>query len=132
MTMTTTEKPSLAITSLPPLGSVIEGGTFAGLTTNKDGIHCAAVLLPGTATEMTWKKAMNWAKKQDGELPTRPVASLLFANAKASLPSGWHWTSEEYDASFAWSCYFDDGLVGYFHKSFEGSAVAVRLIPVTA
>jgi len=120
------------LASLPALGADFEGGLFAGLTTRKDGVHCAATLLPSRGTDLTWKKATAWAQEQGGELPTRPVAALLFANLKAQLPDGWHWTSDEYDASCAWHCLFGDGHQFNDPKSYEGSAVAVRLIPLTA
>ena len=124
---------SITVAALPALNAPLDGGIFAGITTQKDGTHCAVVRLPENGTGLTWKKAIAWATKQGGELPTRPVAALLFANVKASLPSGWHWTSEEDDASYAWGCYF---VVGYQYsltlKSYEGGAVAVRLIPIVA
>ena len=120
----------MSITDLPAIGQLLNGGTFAGLTTKPDGTHCAVVLLPGTGTDLTWTKAKTWAEEQGGELPSRPVAALLFANVKASLQLGWHWTSEEFDASFAWLCYFDDGHQFYGRKSFEGSAVVVRYIKI--
>lgn len=123
---------SIPFASLPDIGDGIDGGTFAGVTTQKDGTHCAVVLLPSRGTSLTWKKAMAWANDQDGELPTRPVAALLFANLKDELSGGWHWTSEEYAASYAWSCNFGYGSQSFTRKSFEGSAVAVRLIPITA
>ena len=125
---------TISLASVPAIGTDLDGGTFAGLTTKPDGTHCAVVLLPDNGTDLTWAKAKAWAKKQGGELPSRPVAALLFANVKASLQPRWHWTSEEYDASSAWRCYFDFGhqLSYVGHKSFEGSAVAVRLIPLTA
>ena len=122
----------MSITDLPAIGQLLNGGTFAGLTTKPDGTHCAVVLLPGTGTDLTWTKAKAWAKKQGGELPSRPVAALLFANVKANLKPKWHWTSEEYDASYAWLCNFLNGTQYDIHKSFEGSAVAVRQIPLTA
>jgi hypothetical protein len=122
----------LTIPDLPALGEQLENGTFAGITTKPDGTHHAVVLLPDQGTELTWNKAMNWAKKLKAELPSRPVAALLFANVKAKLQRGWHWTSEEDDASCAWVCDFIYGFQGYDHKSYEGSAVAVRLIPLTA
>lgn len=122
----------MSITDLPAIGQLLNGGTFAGLTTKPDGTHCAVVLLPGTGTDLTWTKAKAWAKKQGGELPSRPVAALLFANVKASLQLGWHWTSEEYDASLAWLCYFGNGGQIFSLKSYEGGAVAVRQIPLTA
>ncbi len=120
----------MSITDLPAIGQLLNGGTFAGLTTKPDSTHCAVVLLPGGGTDLTWKKAKTWAEEQGGELPSRPVAALLFANVKASLQLGWHWTSEEFDASYAWICYFDDGHQFYGRKSFEGSAVAVRYIKI--
>jgi len=120
------------IASLPALGAQLEGGIFAGVTTLKDGTHCAVVLLHEQGTNLTWKKALAWAEKQGGELPTRPVAALLFANVKDKLQPRWHWTREEDDASFAWYCYFLNGDQSIYPKSYEGSAVAVRLIPLTA
>lgn len=115
---------------LPHLGADLEGGTFAGITTKPDGTHHAVVLLPDQGTFPTWNKAMDWAKKLNAELPTRPVAALLFANVKAQLLPCWHWTSEEDDAAYAWLCGFNHGRQYYDHKSFEGSAVAVRCIPL--
>ena len=117
---------------LPNIGSELAGGKFAGLTTQKDGTQAAVILLPRQTTELPWEKAMTWAKKLDAELPSRPVASLLFANLKSDLRPQWHWTSEEIDASYAWDCSFGGGSTDNSHKSYKGSAVAVRLIPVTA
>jgi hypothetical protein len=121
---------SISISTLPALGAALHGGIFAGLTTRKDGSHCAVVLLPDQVASITWKKAVKWAQKLEAELPSRPVAALLFANVKDRLRPAWHWTSESYHASYAWSCYFDLGQ-RYNRKSYEGSAVAVRLIPLT-
>lgn len=129
---TKTQTKSITLATLPALGADLEGGTFAGLTTQKDGAHCAVVLLPEKGADLTWKKALAWAAKQGGELPSRPVAALLFASVKDKLDPRWHWTSEEDDASSAWGCDFYGGLQNDFHKSYEGSAVAVRLIPLTA
>ena len=123
---------TISLASLPAIGADLDGGTFAGLTTKPDGAHCAVVLLPDNGTDLTWAKAKAWAKKQGGELPSRPVAALLFANCKPRLQPSWHWTSEEYDASYAWLCGFHDGSQYGTLKSFEGSAVAVRLIPLSA
>ncbi len=124
---------SVSFADLPAMHGDLDGGTFFGVTSRKDGMHCAAVLLPAKAEKpLPWKSAIAWAKKQGGELPSRPVASMLFANLKDKLTPGWHWTSEEDDASFAWGCDFGYGYVYSSRKSYEGSAVAVRLIPITA
>ena len=119
---------TISLANLPAIGGDLEGGTFAGLTTTADGTHCAVVLLPGAGTDRTWSKAKAWAKKQGGELPSRPVAALLFANVKGTLQPRWHWTSDEEGASYAWTCSFGDGYQGSTHKSYEGGAVAVRRI----
>lgn len=113
------------------LGEKLDGGIFAGLTTKPNGTHCAVVLLPGKSRRLNWIDAKAWAAAQGGELPSRPVAAILFANVREQLRPEWHWTSDEdeEDASFAWYCHFYDGYQGGGHaKSYEGSAVAVRLI----
>lgn len=121
---------TITLDQLPALGADLNGGTFAGMTTRKDGTHCAVVLLHTKPSErMAWADAIAWAKKQGGELPSRPVAALLFANVKDKLELGWHWTSEEDGASYAWHCNFYGGQ-NYCRKGYEGWVVAVRLIPV--
>ena len=124
--------PTIAFAALPPVGTALEGGTFTGITTQPDGSHHAVILLPNHGERLTWKRAIAWAKNLGAELPSRPVASMLFANVKAQLKPVWHWTSEEDDASFAGLCYFNDGYITRYRKSCGGSAVAVRLIPITA
>lgn len=60
----------------------------------------------------------------------RAIAALLFANVKSYLKPLWHWTSEEDDTSYAWRRFFSHGSQDFIHKSYEGSAVCVRRIPV--
>ena len=123
---------TLSLAQLPALGAPLEGGSFAGITTQPDGTHCAVVLLPAQGTDLDWPAAKAWAADQGGELPSRPVAALLYANVKAQLRPRWHWTADEDGASYAWHCYFDNGLQDGYHKSYEGGSVAVRLIHLTA
>jgi len=123
---------SISLAALPAVGTDLEGGTFAGVTTRPDGTHCAVVLLPGTAEDLTWEAAKAWALEQGGELPTRPVAAILFANVKPALSPEWHWTADEYSASIAWGCDFYYGCQDFINKDDELSAVAVRMIPLTA
>ena len=133
--MATKTKPapqSISLAILPAVGSDIDGGTFAGVITQADGSHVAVVLLTAWSEGLTWKKAITWAKKQGGVLPTRPVVALLFANLKPKLQPRWHWTSEEESAFDAWCCNFYYGGQFIFLKSYEGCAVAVRLIHLTA
>jgi hypothetical protein len=135
--MTTTDivkAVAIAFALLPAVGAQFEGGIFCGITTTKDGVHAAVVLLADKpAGELDWQAAKAWAAEVGGELPTRPVAALLFANAKDQFEEEWHWTSEEFGASCAWYCYvFGGGSQSYDHKSYEGCARAVRLIPLVA
>lgn len=128
---------ALALAALPALGAPLAGGTFAGVITQKDGQHVAVVLLPAQAEDIAWQAAMDWATEQGGQLPTRPMAALLFANVKPQLRERWHWTNETLDlgaddASYAWYCTFSYGYQDDTRKSNEGCAVAVRCIPLSA
>jgi hypothetical protein len=120
---------------LPALGEAWEGGIFCGITTATGGQHQAVVLLPAKPDKrLAWPDAMAWAEIVGGSLPTRPVAALLFANAKPQFEEAWHWTCEADadDSSYAWYQTFYDGFQSNFHKSYGGRARAVRLIQLTA
>lgn len=117
---------------LPALSAPLDGGIFAGITTQPDGTHCAVALLPERGEDLDHPAAVAWAQELGGQLPTRPIAALLFANVKSLLLRRWHWCLETEGASYAWHCNFDGGDQFNFRKSFEGSAVAVRLIPLSA
>lgn len=120
--------------ALPALGAPLDGGIFVGLVTQPDGTHAAIALLPGRATRVDWQAATDWASSLNAQLPTRQMMAAIHANTQDRPQSGWHWTSEayEHDASGAWLCHFYYGTQGTSHKSHEGSAVAVRLIHITA
>jgi hypothetical protein len=127
------ETATTQLATLPALGAAFEGGIFAGLTTDKEGRHFAVTLLPDKpAKRLPWKKAVDWAASVDGTLPTRPVAALLFANAKDQFDRDWHWTSEAFDGSYAWDQYLLYGDQTTTLKSYEGQARAVRLIHLSA
>ena len=132
---------SVMLADLPPVGQPLNGGTFVGLTTTREGTHCAVVLLDDKPKKrLAWDNATAWAASLDAQLPSRPVAALLYANCKPLLAPTWHWPSDELhpdtgdaeDASCAWGCVFDNGNHYCGHKSAEGAAVAVRLIPLSA
>jgi hypothetical protein len=116
------------------IGATLEGGQFAGLITLPDGKHVAVVLLPNKSDKrLRWADAMAWATEVGGQLPSRPVAALLFANLRGEFEKTWHWTNETHEAddSCAWGCSFLGGYQGHNGKSSEGSARAVRLIHIT-
>ncbi len=132
---------AVLLSSLPHIGQPINEGTFQGVITGKDGTHFAVVLLNAKPEgRMDWRHAKEWAESIGGQLPTRPVAALLYANAKSHFEATWYWTGDtleadtgdEDDASYAWYCHFSYGSQNGDRQSAEGAAVAVRLIPLTA
>ena len=127
-----TEFQPIRFADLPAMGQPLSGGTFAGITTHPDGKHYAEVLLSDQGSGLNYQQALSWAEALGAALPTKPIASLLFANLKAQLPRRWHWLQETEGASYAWNCYFDYGVQHIHRKSHEGSAVAVRSIPLIA
>jgi hypothetical protein len=133
-TSTTKSITSISFAKLPALGAPLDGGIFVGVITQPDGTHSAVALLPDRAEDVTWQAAKDWAAGLNAQLPTRPMAALIFANTQDRPQSGWHWTCEEVKdhASYAWDCHFFSGNQDSNLKSCEGSAVAVRLIHVTA
>lgn len=113
------------------LGAPLEGGSFQGILTLPSGAHVAVVLLSDKpAEELTWADAKKWAESAGGELPARPTAAMLFANAKDQFESEWHWTSEAYGGSFAWFQGFDYGVQFSGHVDGNYCARAVRMIPL--
>ena len=126
-TTTTIQLPAATIELRP-------GERYSGAVLDQDGnVKHHLILLPDRpAARVCWQDAMAWAESVDGQLPDRQEQALLFANCKPHLQRTWPWSSEthEEDASYALHCDFHDGGQDYLHKSYEGSAVAVRrLIP---
>ena len=127
--MTTTEATTISLQALPAIGAALAGGLFAGVTTYRDGTHSAVVLLDDKpSNRLDWGSAMAWAQELQAELPTRPVAALLFHHLPDQFERAWHWTSElvDGDGSYAWYQSFDDGDQSDDRKSYEGRARAVR------
>ncbi len=119
---TTIQLPALAIELQP-------GERYAGPVLDADGnVKHHLVLLPNRPeSDMKWQAAMDWAASVGGQLPDQQEQALLFANCKPHLQPDWHWSCQEHEnASYAWKCDFYYGTQLDGHKSFEGSAVAVR------
>jgi hypothetical protein len=103
------------------------GEHYAGLVLDATGQPAHhLVLLPGEAESTTWQDAMDWAAKQEANLPTRQEQALLYANLKGQFSTEWYWSSEQYAASSAWDQYFNNGYQFSSSKSHEGRARAVR------
>ncbi len=108
------------------------GEHYAGPVLDENGalMHHLVLMAQHPTGKLAWQAATDWADSIGGTLPTRQEQALLFANCKTHVKPEWHWSSQthEDDASFAWSCVFDDGGQDDSHKSYEFSAVAVRRV----
>ena len=117
--------------SVPAVNIELQPGEhYAGQVLDEFGdvIHGLVLMVQRPTNKLNWQAAMDWAQRMGGSLPTRQELSLLFANCKPHLEPVWHWSSEVHkeEASCAWNCYFGYGSIFIYHKSYEGSAVAVR------
>lgn len=121
--------PPIKFQDLPAVAARLDDGTFAGVISIKQA-HYAVVLLDPQGSDLTHSEAAAWAAANGGELPTRPVAALLFTNLKNLLREEWHWTADTQGAFHVWDCDFYDGTQDLNHKSCKGSAIAVKLIPI--
>lgn len=110
------------------------GEHYAGVVLDEAGqvIHHLVLMAQRPDKKLTWQAACEWAASVGGELPSRQEQALLYANCKPHLEPVWHWSGEthEDDASYAWGCFCNYGYQDSNRKRVEGSAVAVRLIPV--
>ena len=109
-----------------------KGEHYAGIALKDGKPSHHLVLLPGEAVDVTWDKAVAWAKKQGGELPSRQEQSLLFTNVKEHFQPRYYWSAEEYasGSACAWSQGFDDGYQDGWHKGDENRARAVRRVAI--
>ena len=112
------------------------GEHYAGAVLNANGQHMHHLVLMAAqpSKDLAWSAALEWAGRAGGALPTRQEQALLFANCKPHLQPRWYWSCEEHESetSYAWYCYFGNGYQSGTRKSYEGSAVAVRQIPLSA
>lgn len=127
-----------AVAALPvpapgAIGSAFGGGTYAGIIRGVNGAPDEhLVLLDGEAEAVTWDAAGAWAVSVGGELPTRAEQRLLHANLPDQFKPDWYWSGEQYgpSSSYAWFQDFDNGHQGYYRKSYDGRARAVRRLPI--
>lgn len=86
----------------PAIGAELDGGIYAGITIAGNQ-PAQLILLPGDES-MPWEKAIAWAEKQGGVLPSRIDALVLWNNLKDQFKKEWYWTDAQRAAvsSFAW------------------------------
>ncbi|MDP3137194.1 MAG: DUF1566 domain-containing protein [Burkholderiaceae bacterium] len=110
------------------------GEHYAGIIIGQDGEPSHhVILMAGQPTdELNWQAALDWAKRIDGELPTRREQALLYANCKEQFEGAWYWSSEQHAANSvsAWFQHFDNGYQYDYYKSAELRARAVRRLTI--
>lgn len=124
------EQPATKTITLPALA---DGEKYAGFLLDENGAPTHhVVLLAGDSKPIAWKKAVEWAKKQGGELPSRREQSLLFANCKAEFEADWYWSGEQHAerAGCAWFQDFSYGTQDWDVVSDRCRARAVRRVPI--
>lgn len=119
-----------ALAKLPQIGAVLESGIYAGLTIH-DNAPCGLILLHDDE-KLTWNGAVEWAKKQRGELPTRFDLLVLYKHLKHEFQQDWYWSAEQSagGVAYAWFQSFGYGYQINGLKVSQGRARAVRRLPI--
>ena len=111
------------------------GERYAGAKLHSDGSfsHDVIVLAARTDDDYSFQGAQEWAKANGGDAPSPEECALIKANCPEVLTKSWVWTNRPHaeNASYAWY-FYSHGDCYYNHKSAQGGALAVRLIPITA
>lgn len=114
------------------LGSILKKGEkYAGiLLGNGDEPDRHIILLPGEAQGVNFDAAKKFAASAGGELPTKRMQSMLFANLKEEFAPNWYWSGSQLESGSAWYQGFDDGGQYWYGAYGECRARAVRSIAI--
>jgi len=117
--------------AVPAIGAEWEGGIYAGLTLH-DNTPMHLILLPGDEGGLTWKKAMAWAEKKGGVLPSRIDQLVLWQNQRDQFKDSWYWSGEHRSggSACAWFQDFSYGYQTWLRKLSSYRARAVRRLPI--
>jgi hypothetical protein len=110
-----------------------EGEQYAGLILGRQGEPDRhLILLPGSASDISWPGALEWARDRGGALPTRRELALLFANLREQFERAWYWSSEPHEtrAQLVWGQNFASGIQTVYGRPFRGNARAVRRLDI--
>jgi len=127
--------PATITTALPAtltLPTLEKGELYAGLVLEDGAWHHLILLAAPDHAPLGWNKAMEWAKEQQGDLPTRREQAVLYGNLPGEFKENWYWSSTPYagDESSAWSQTFTNGSQGSYRKYYELRARAVRRVTI--
>ncbi|MGY1490754.1 hypothetical protein ACW4YW_15210 [Methylobacillus pratensis] len=109
------------------------GERYGGAILKEDGtVDHHVILLPGDNDRDTHENQTKWAASIGGVLPSRREQSLLFANLKDEFQREVYWSGEDYaeDPYYAWYQSFGNGSQGWYYRSYELRARAVRRLVI--
>lgn len=105
------------------------GEECAGLVLTSEGKPSHyLILLPNEAKDVTFNEAVEWAKEQGGDLPSREEQALLLANLKKHFQPEYYWSGIEHPSNkgYAFVQYFGSGYQDSNGKYDKVRARAVR------
>jgi TolB-like protein len=130
VTITTRGITKLSFTRLG-IGDLGPGGGIIFFAEGREYMEVSRIL--GTST---WSEALSSARNYKGgghsdwHLPTKDELNLIYQNLRAqnigNLGDTWHWSSSEYDSSYAWVQPFSNGRQFSNGKAYTSSVRAVR------
>ena len=97
-----------------------------------DGRVVHTILMPGESKDLKHQDAMDWAKKQGGDLPDRVEQAMLFRDHRKLFQQRAYWsntTNADFSGS-AWGQYFSYGGQSYWGKDRKLLARAVRRVAI--
>jgi len=109
-----------------------EGETYLCTYVNTDGSITHTILMPESKVDINWQDAMDWAKEQGGDLPTRAELILLYENHSDKFEERAYWSNTQHasDSSIAWCQSFYYGSQYCSTKVNELRARAVRRLVI--
>lgn len=131
---------STTVPGLPEIGSLWNGGVYAGVVRGDAGQRDYHLIANGRTEGkgLSWGNATSWASSltpyagRSWILPARRDQAVLYGNLPELFAKEWYWSSTLYapDAAYAWAQRFGYGHQGRYHHDYEFSARAVLHIPV--
>jgi len=122
--------PQAAVAAKIAIPALKKGEVYVGGTISTNGKVTHTILLPGEHTDVGWKDAMAWAKKEGGDLPNRIEQAMLWAHHADKFQKRYYWSNAQFAGygAGAWFQSFDYGGSDYWRKDSKCMARAVRRV----
>ena len=130
---------STTVPGLPEIGSLWNGGVYAGIVRGDAGQRDYHLIASDTEGKgLSWENARSWASNltpyagRSWRLPMRRDQSIMYGNLPELFAQEWYWSSEKYapEEGYAWAQDFGNGRQCNCRHLGEFRARAVLHIPV--